>query len=425
MVRGSRKKKLKTYMGFPVGSSHCSRKASSGMGKEWGVAIIIAVMVISMMFIFISDIIINSAVSIRMALATRDNIKAEYLAKSGKNIGILLLTGDLLFDMTLWQQTKKKPADGEQDFWALFNGMPIGGGTAKTVAMSVENFDLNKVNDQKVIDTLDMFDGEFTVNIVDEQKKININNCALGRGEECLPLLLALMSCPAEKEYLSRKKVTAEELAANIKDWVDQSASVTNGSTFSAEEDGYSERRPDVKPKNAPFDSMQEIKLVAGWDDDLYKIFSPYLTIYPIKKNKDDKNRINLNSSSLEMMSCLTKANEDNLRRAMLAYNPAPDEEKLQDVAGLKEVKKRLRVLFGSADKKLDKQFTYRSDVFRLNIKGEVGDQVRELEMVIQRGLPEKEDLKEDFKGSYKILYWKLGSGSGEAASEGGLADLF
>ena len=39
---------------------------------------------------------------------------------------------------------------------------------------------------------------------------------------------------------------------------------------------------PDQGPKNAFFDSLEELKQVAGWDDDLQIIFSPYLRVFLI-----------------------------------------------------------------------------------------------------------------------------------------------
>ena len=403
-------KKLSTYLGFPVSEEDVAREGNgfSKKAKQKGVALIISIMVISMMFIFMSDIIVNSAVSTRLALATRDNIKAEYLNKSGKNLALLLLTGDLMFDVMMFQQTQQKPSDGPGDFWGLFNGIPMGGGSAELLAASMESFNLNRVNDSKVIDTLKDFDGQFVLEITDEQNKININNCSFRKGE-CLNLIKGLMSCPAEKEFLSKKKVTAEELAANVRDWIDDGSSVTEGSSFSSESDGYSDREPSVSPKNAPFDSLEELKTVAGWDDDIYKVFSPYFTVFPVRKSKEEIHRINVNSASLDMMRCLVPTlTDDCLKNATLAMKPTADQDPLEDVAGFRNVGSRLSQLFCSKDKKLEKNFIYRSDVFRVKVTGEVGDQIRELDMVIQRGLPSQDEMKEGFSGGYKILHWKM-----------------
>ena len=66
------------------------------MNLKEGVAFLIAVMMTAMMMIFMSDLMLNSTVAVRMAVSQRDNLKAEYMAKSGFNLALMLITGRFL-----------------------------------------------------------------------------------------------------------------------------------------------------------------------------------------------------------------------------------------------------------------------------------------------------------------------------------------
>lgn len=415
-----RLRRAETYWGFPCQDMSgieedslsqlrkTQKSQPSAPVNQRGVAMIIAIMVISMMFIFTADMMVNSAVTLQLAAAHRNNIKAEYLAKSGKNLALFVLATDLGLDLSMYQQSKKVPSDGSGDVWALLNGIPIGESTMKLMAAS-SNLKLSKVNDADVFSTLESFDGSFVINIVDEQSKLNVNYCAKGHGVQCMQMLRALMSCPAEKKFLEAKKLTPEEVAANIKDWVDSSASVSEGSKSSNEEDPYADRDPRIKPKNAPFDSLDELKLVAGWDEEMHAVFSPYLTIHPVQLDKAEVPKINVNTATVPMMSCLIPNQSDDCRqRSVISMMPAKEEDRLMDVSNRQGVQGRLRDVFCEGNVKRLDQFTYRSDVYRVNIKGEVGDQIRELELVIQRGFPDGIDKNNEFVGTYKFLEWKM-----------------
>ena len=82
--------------------------------------------------------------------------------------------------------------------------------------------------------------------------------------------------------------------------------------------------------------------------------------------------------------------------------------EDWQNVGSLAEIKDLLRDVFCQSNDNMAKNIAYRSDVFKISVEGDVGEQVRRLEVVVQRGLPDAVDKKNNFKASYKILHWKL-----------------
>ena len=80
------KKKLNTYLLFPMKESSLQKETS----KNKGVFFLIAIMSIAMMVGFMADMIITSAVNVEISLASKDKIKSEYLAKSGVNLGVFI-----------------------------------------------------------------------------------------------------------------------------------------------------------------------------------------------------------------------------------------------------------------------------------------------------------------------------------------------
>lgn len=409
------KRKIATIWGFPVGwqgdeSTPTVANARGPMGRR-GVALLLAIMIIATMMIFTADMIVTSSVNLKLSTKHRDNAKAEYLAKSGLNLSLFLIAADYGIDLFQYQAQNTPPTDGPGDIWGMLNGMPIGGETMEMMGQMSEEFELSKVNDSAVLDQLKLFDGSFAIIVEDESRKINVNYCMEGQSFECLAMLEALMSCPAEKEFLARKKITPREIAANIKDWVDPNTTGVEGWSASANEEApYDKRDPKVVPKNAPFDSLDELKLVAGWDEEMHKVFSPFLTIYPIPpQGIQAKPKINLNTASREMLSCLLPESAGTCAEIAAKFtSPVEKEDMPPDVANPADVQRRLAEVFCESDQSKSKWFSYRTDVFKVQATGDVDGNAVTIEAVIKRGMPDAQDKKDGFTGSYKLLSWKM-----------------
>ncbi len=400
--------KVNTYLGFPTGEP-----ATDGDSQK-GIAIILALFMITLMTLFMADMQVNAVVESELAVANRDNLKAEYIAKSGANLANFLLSIDLAIDLTMAevQGSAATVTDGPGDMWGQLNGFPIGGDTAELLGSLQEGFDLSKVADSKVLDTFKLFEGHFVINVTDESARLNINYCGIRSTEpKCKAALKALLSCPAEREYLERKKLNPGEVVGNIVDWVDVTSEADPESGHGSEDDPYSSREPKVKPKNSFFDSIDELEVVAGWDRDMHKIFSPFLTVYPmpLEAMRDNKANssflINFNTASRELLNCLfPKATTECAEKSALYSAYRADQELAKDSQSIQNT---LKEQF-CADDENSKIFTYRSDVYRVNVTGESGLQTKTLEYVIARQKPDDQDLKNQYKSSMKYLYWKM-----------------
>jgi general secretion pathway protein K len=404
----------KTYLLFPVADERgdVDSRSPDLKGKK-GIAMIIAIMIISVMMLFTSDLILSSQVNLQLATAHRDNLKAEYMAKSGMSIALLLLSADLAWDLFQAQQNPKGGGlnDGLGDFWSLMNGLPIGGETLEMVSTFQEQFGLSNVLDSEVMDQLQLFDGSFILDVADESQKINVNACYDTRCSEVMLMLESLFSCPTEKLFLEKRNVEPKEIAFRIKDFIDRNNKADPESGYNDEEDPYSRRIPRVKPKNAPLDSTDELKLVEGWDEGMHQVFSKFITVFPYPSATVKRFKINLNTASRSMLGCLfPESGGECAEKSALALKGRNTDKSALLGAGQK-VNDILSQTFcynqGKKGEASDKTtwFDSHSMVYRIESLGTVGNQQRTLNAVIERVMPNP---KKNQKSAYKILYWKM-----------------
>ena len=422
-----------TLWGFPVESDEKSKahplssssggENSSAPGEallrrrgERGIALLIAIMIISIMMLFTSELILMSQVNITLATHQRDNVKAEFLAKSGLNAAMLLVASDKAFDLYQAQQNPKLCFnDGMSDIWSALNGFPIGAETMEMAQKFQEEFGLNAVLDSGIIDQLKMFEGLFTIQVEDEAKRINLNNCFQGRCPEILAMLEALFSCPAEKLFLEQKKVTGPELVYRIKDYIDQDKRAEAASGFSDENEPYTKRQPRMQAKNAPLDSIDELRVIEGWDEEVHAVFAPYLTAYPfVTPNNNDRTKVklNINTTSRALLQCLFPEARGSCEEKFAQNLVQRDRDGTPFAIPGVNMKDVLRDQLcytggGGGAEGGDKSdwFGRSTEVFRVTVEGTSGDSVKKVMAVVERVMP---DPKKNEKSTYRLLYWKL-----------------
>ena len=417
--------------GFPVGDSEASEACDSpgGKKKEKGISLLIAIMAIAVMITFIAEMIVSSTVNVEMTLLGRDRAKADYLARSGLNLGLYFLTANRLWDQVQASGVmgqKVEPTDGPGSLWNIINTLPPMGsdslGMMKLAADAEgDPLGLSGFMNEKVAGQMELLEGQFTVKVSDEQSRINLNDCSSGGARACqevLAQLEALFSCPAEKAFLETKNLSPKEMAYRIKDFIIDFDRESVESNIDSKDGPYEKENPPYKSKRAPFDSLEELRLVKGWDDDMHAVFSPYLTIYPFKYKKEDNFAVNINTAPKELLSCLIPQSWEESVREKSVQELYRLQKKESNLAGDKKaIKEKLKSLFGytgegdNDETKLENWFTVRSDVFRLEVTAQTGHQERKLIAVIRRldsGNQEPLVLKREIKRAWQVLYWKL-----------------
>jgi general secretion pathway protein K len=112
--------------------------------------------------------------------------------------------------------------------------------------------------------------------LTDEERRLNLNTAPV----EALRRLLELAGGLAQDEAL----VAAESIA----DWRDED---DEARSFGAERDYYRSRRPTYDCKDGPFENLEELLLVRGMTEAVYRRVAPHLTVW-------GSGQVNLNTAS-------------------------------------------------------------------------------------------------------------------------------
>jgi type II secretory pathway component PulK len=387
---------------FPIGD--LSEVSGDPLKSQRGVALMVAVMIISIMMMFAAEFIVSSTVNLARATALRDNVRAEYVAKSAANWAIWLN----LFDYGLSLQLKADKsgagaamAEGIGSIWnKLDEAFPFDTPTdVGDIAKFSAAMGLSQLMDSKVLELIESLGGSMGVKVEDESSRINLNVCATNQKTLCDSVLMqveALLSCTdVEADFMKKNDLKPSEIARRIRDWVDENPSA-EGSGYSDENDPYQKRTPALKAKNSSLDSVNDLLLVDGWDRELHAYFSPYLTVWPYvndgeaAKSKESA-KLNINSMQPEALKCLfARELVDGDAKIKFVKKYHEMIEKNGKIASAdKDIKERLNELFGysaeGAEKEKGSWMTTNSSTFRVKTKGIVGEQTRTLEYVMQR----------------------------------------
>ncbi|MFK7872379.1 MAG: general secretion pathway protein GspK [Oligoflexales bacterium] len=416
---------MKSRWGFPVGNSAAPEFRKE---EEKGVSLLIALAAVALMMGVVGDVIINSAVNLQLASQEKDRVQAEALAESGFRLALLTLSVDWARNLFSLQTdpTGGSLVNDTSDFAQRLNTVPAFG--RRTVELlragnsgqdeDADPFGLGGVFGEDLAETMALFEDEFTVKIEDESAKINLNNCVLGRCEETLMQLTALFSCPAEKYFLENKGLDPETIAYRLRDFIAPSATPEKAG-FAYRDEPYESMEPAYKtqPKE-PFWSLDQLKLVDGWDEDLHAIFAPYLTVYPYHtKEKGTASKINLQNVSQPFLYCLGLAEKDQQCRekAVLHYHNLKKQGHPIVAGSVEEAVESLTCMSSVQDEDKGKASDYKtwfrkySNTFRITAKGSTGEQERTLEAVVRmRSSGEGFRKAPKINRAYEIAYWKL-----------------
>ncbi|MBN2524831.1 MAG: general secretion pathway protein GspK [Deltaproteobacteria bacterium] len=235
--------------------------------NQRGIALILVLIALMILTAMTADFMEGNKVYLQTAVNHRDAVKAEYLARSGVNLSRLLLS---VQSLPMFKKALNFP------FWQFADMILEPFTTHKgegSLAEEAMGFNLEEA------EGLGLADGEeFTLNIVDEESKLNLN---LGAHPTSPLKMLVFNSMKAMMEpemYDSifegsdyRSDVTREQVICEIFDWADPDEEACTGGM--GEEPYYSTTEPRYERKNAPFDSLQELHFVHGIGDDFWSAF--------------------------------------------------------------------------------------------------------------------------------------------------------
>ena len=231
-----------------------SRVLRAARPGERGIALILVMFVIATLSILVLEFIHSTRINLYIAGNIADGAKAFYLARSG----ITVAAGAMLQDA----QDKNK----EDHLWeAWANPLPA----------------------------LPAGEGWVTVEIVDEDSKFNLNKLVRKSG----------LPDSVRRDVFEKLLTSLEldpELAKPVIDWIDKDTESQNG----GDEDsiyGYSAQVDPYPSRNGPFLSLNELTLVNGMTDEIYKKLMPYVTVYGDEK-------LNLNTVNEKVLTAYVQS---------------------------------------------------------------------------------------------------------------------
>jgi type II secretory pathway component PulK len=306
-----------------------TRRRGGRRRRRSGVALLMVVAVLMVMTTLITDVTYQSRVRLLVATHERDRVQAYYLARSGVLMYQLILVADryvqeqlgkyLGMSLSLWQMVPVLntglmrmifAAEGDQDAVTqddVDNFLTTGQVSEAVADAALEEASSGVFGDKTFLD----FTGDFSAELTDEDSKIAINAFkSLPATTDYTtfienPTYLALMglfSTDENEDWFYDRDLDRTELIANLADWIDLNTTrlVASGGdenslyTTLGLEDDY-------MAKNGPFDSLEEIRQVAGWSDEVFDRFEDKLTVW-------GRGKINVCSLSDEMLEALLKA---------------------------------------------------------------------------------------------------------------------
>lgn len=296
-----------------------------------GIAILVVIASIMILSVLVTDIAFGARVRYLGSAHQRDERKAYWLASSGIGMYRLLLVGNKQFNDSFCKSTTTASYI-EQIVYGpcndtLVRTIPIlSTGLMRMLSVSDGDLDADelmvfeqtgKVSEEVTeksreeaaedsrfgtVDFLD-FEGDFSAAVEGAECRVNVNDFAKMPSGTTLTEyalykhLAALMDSDEDEAFLRDRNLDAMELIGNLVDWVDTDD--TRASGEGGYEDGlYEKLEPAYVAKNASFDTPEEVRMVEGWQDDVYERWGEDLTIFGAGK-------VNISCADDELLKAL------------------------------------------------------------------------------------------------------------------------
>lgn len=246
--------------------------------RQRGVALIMVLGAITILTVFLTELQTDTTAAVAGALAERDRLKAEYYAKSAVNLSRLLLASEKPIRLTvapmaqLLLNTQRAPQIPVWEFSDMVLGA-FNGGDRATMFGSKVGVDISTAKNVGLPGN-----GYFNVTIIDEDSKLNINTAAAAAVPAQLIQQLQTMFLQPQYATLFEQRDADDQfsdpatLCASLIDWADPDENLTNCASLDqpsagSEDNIYQALGLAYRRKNAPYDSMEEVRLVRGMDD--------------------------------------------------------------------------------------------------------------------------------------------------------------
>ncbi len=288
--------------------------------SERGAALLLVLMVVAIVTVLATELAYDTRVSLQIAANARDELRATAQAQAAVAISRLVLHFQQRLDQA-GGAAGQALAGLTGQAGGQAGGQQAGGlGALTQGSFSFRLWDAIPVEDSVIAMLLGTGpragsspDQGFHATIVDEERKVNVSQLA-GLNTVAAPQLQRFLLAVRDPGYdvlFDREdefgnRLGRRDVAAALRDWVDEdpTTSVLGANPMApfqngfGDENQYYDRGDDrYRAKNARFDSIDELYLVAGIGDAFMGAFGDHLTVYP-----DVNATINVNTTDPEQI---------------------------------------------------------------------------------------------------------------------------
>jgi general secretion pathway protein K len=349
-------------------------------GNQRGVAILVAIGVVAVLFTAGLELNRRIRGSVTAAVQARDRLVLSEMAVSGAHAAMVMLIND----------RRENDTDTLQEDWA----------------------DPEKV--AEMVSLIPFDNGSLKVDIVDERGKIQVNALVkFPQGqqfsasqrhlwERLLGRVLSLFEEPPD--------IDPNMIINSLKDWMDDNDDEATTGLSGAESDFYENLDPPYACKNGPFDHLGEVALVQGVTPELFlgaggvAGLSSLLTVHGVSATGDGKftydGKINISTADTAVLAALLPEENADLAEALADYRVAKADETYVNPVTSSTWYKNVP---GAGGATIDADLiTVSSDLFRIVSTAKLAQRTHTLTVVVRR---EKDD--ETGRWTCKTLIWQ------------------
>lgn len=257
-----------------------ARRAQKKRHGERGVALLMVLGALALLTVMLTEFQDASSAELGSSLAARDQVRAEYAARSGVNLTRLLIAAEPTIRTNLVMLT----GDTQIPVWE-YTDVILGAFNDEDNGGTFEGVSGMRVADGR---NLGMEGAGFELVVVDEDSKINLNTAARADAfsqKRMAEQLISMIGGIQHNEFFDEaqdekgNRLDRLTVCSALIDWVDpntdrDACDAGETATASAPEDSYYQLldKP-YRRKNAAFDSLEELHLVQGISEEFYQRF--------------------------------------------------------------------------------------------------------------------------------------------------------
>lgn len=291
-------------------------RTRSRYGERSGIALLVVMTTIMIVTVIVTDLAYTARVRFLVTAHRTERQQAYWLARSGVEIYQLIIAADKEIGDSA-EEALSSFGMGDMAFDGLLDMVPQINTGLLTMLMGTDGgSDLDDVDDLEQLSDQDQaalkgkasvsdeirdqaleeggglfserswldMPGDFTAEVRREDCRINVNLLSSNTGDNIeesptFQLMLGHMSGEEHEQWLRDRNLDPRELIANLADWVDADG-LRSGGRGGYEDSLYQNIDPPYLAKNAAFDTQEEIRLVEGWQDEVFTRFADMFTIY-------------------------------------------------------------------------------------------------------------------------------------------------